>query len=125
MRAFRGRPGLPFLLAAALAAATTATAQTPPTSPIEREPSPPLAPEDLSQISGGQGVHVDLLSNQQLTATSSGNSVTANTIESGDVSFSSGSLQGFSGIGNFVINTGANNNLQGSISVSIVTTPSP
>lgn len=88
------------------------------------EPAP-IAIEDLGEMSGGQGVNVQLLSNQQLTATSSGNSVTAGSIQSGDVAFSANALQGFSGIGNFVINTGANNNLQGSINVSIVTAPNP
>jgi hypothetical protein len=80
----------------------------------------PLASEDLGEIRG-QGLAVEVLSDQQLSATSSGNSVIANTVRSGDITFSGSALSGFSGVGNFVVNTGNNNNLQGAISVNIVT----
>jgi hypothetical protein len=65
------------------------------------------------------------LSSQTMTATNSGNSVTAETIENGDIVLSSGAFSGFSGIGNFVMNTGNNNNLQGSIGVVVIVTPPP
>lgn len=86
-----------------------------------------LSPEDLATINGRQGAasEVTLLSDQDLSATSSGNSITANTVRSGDVSFGAGALSSFSGVGNFVVNTGNNNNLQGAISVSIITAPIP
>ena len=83
----------------------------------------PLDPEALSAISGGTGVNVSVLSNQQLTATTSGNSIEAGSVVSGPVSFSPSALNGFNGVGNFVVNTGANNTLQGAINISIVTAP--
>jgi hypothetical protein len=49
--------------------------------------------------------------------------VNGDTIGSGAVNLGSGAFNGYDGIGNFVINTGHNNNLQGSISVSIAMTP--
>ena len=88
------------------------------------EPPPVLLGlDELSAISGGAAVTVDVLSSQSLSATNSGNSIVAGSVRSGDVSFSENALSGFSGVGNFVINTGANNNLQGSISVNVVSTP--
>lgn len=93
-------------------------------APSIADPAPAaLAPEELDALSGGDAVEVNVLNNQQLTATSSGNTVTAGVISSGDVTFSGEALSGFSGIGNFVVNTGANNVLQGSISVNIVGAP--
>lgn len=65
------------------------------------------------------------MSNQTLTATNSGNTVTAETIENGAITLSSEAFSGFSGIGNFVMNTGNNNNLQGSIGVVVILTPPP
>ena len=56
-----------------------------------------------------------------MPATTSGNSVIATTMHTGDVAFSTSALSGFAGVGNFVINTGNNSNLQGTINVSIVT----
>ncbi len=46
-------------------------------------------------------------------------------VTSGAVNFSDNALSGFRGIGNFVVNTGANNTLQGAINISVVTTPGP
>jgi hypothetical protein len=83
----------------------------------------PLSLEEMDSLNGRQGVTVDVLTTQQLTGSTSGNTVTAGTITSGDVSFSEGALDGFNGVGNFVINTGANNTLQGAINISVVTTP--
>lgn len=83
----------------------------------------PMDLRELSAISGGTGVTVSVLSNQQLTATTSGNSIEAGSVVSGAVNFSPSALNGFSGVGNFVVNTGANNTLQGAINISIVTAP--
>jgi hypothetical protein len=80
-----------------------------------------LAPTDLAARRGGESV-VNATSLQNLTATSAGNSVKADSVESGDVVFDSGALNGFSGVGNFAVNTGANSNVLGSLSVTIVTT---
>lgn len=79
-----------------------------------------LATEDLKAISGGADIHAGILSNQELTATNSDN-VIGGSVQSGDIQFSGQSLGGFSGIGNFVLNTGAQNNLQGSITINVLT----
>lgn len=81
----------------------------------------PMGEADLGAISAGQGVVVEALSNQQLSASNSG-SVEANQVATGNVDFSTGD---YSGIGNFVVNTGNNNNLQGVISVNIATLGDP
>jgi hypothetical protein len=100
-----------------------------PPAPAVAQPqaAAPLSLEDLAAVNGREGAHteVTLLSDQDLSATSSGNSITANTVRSGDVSFGAGALSAFSGVGNFVVNTGNNNNLQGAISVNIITAPIP
>lgn len=75
---------------------------------------------ELAAMSGGES-HVQVLTNQNLNAISSGNTVEAETIGSGGISFSEGALSGFTGVGNFVVNTGHNNTLQGSISVNVIT----
>ena len=100
------------------------------TAPLDLEAtSPPAAPEVMStealESESAQGVDTTVLSEQQLNATNSGNSVIANTMHTGDVAFSTSALSGFAGVGNFVINTGNNSNLQGTINVSIVTTAPP
>ena len=84
-----------------------------------------LSAEEMAAASGGQGVSVEVLTRQQLSGVTTGNTVNAGTLTSGDVTFSADALQGFSGVGNFVINTGANNTLQGAINISIVTAPGP
>ena len=82
-----------------------------------------LNQDALASESGGTDVHVNetnALSQQELTATSTSNSVVGN-ITTGQVTFAPGSLDSFNGIGNFVVNTGANNIVQGSINVTIAT----
>ena len=99
-------------------------APTPATSP----PSAlqPLDPAELHDLNGRQGVVVVVASDQLLKATNSGNSVNANTVGSGGITFAGGAFAGYNGIGNFVMNTGHNNNLQGAITINIVTTgPTP
>ena len=99
------------------------------TAPLDSEALAPPAPEVMStealESESAQGVDTTVLSEQQLNATNSGNSVIANTLHTGDVAFSTSALSGFAGVGNFVINTGNNSNLQGTINVSIVTTAPP
>jgi hypothetical protein len=81
-----------------------------------------LDPASLAELRGGETVVIQS-TNQSLNATNNGNSVTGDTVDSGSLTLGSNAFTGFNGIGNFVVNTGHNNNLQGSISVSIVTTP--
>jgi hypothetical protein len=46
--------------------------------------------------------------------------VNADTVLTGNVTLESGAFNGFNGIGNFVFNTGNNNNLQGTLSVTVL-----
>ena len=116
------------LAAFAMPAATAPAAPAEPSaiSVVAVVPNPPsLSVEEMAATSGGQGITVEVLTRQQLTGATTGNTVNAGTLTSGDVTFGADALQGFSGVGNFVINTGANNTLQGAINISIVTTPGP
>lgn len=82
-----------------------------------------LLPEgELSAYNGGQDAAVQVQATQALSATNSGNSIGGDLV-SGDVSLSDNALDSFNGVGNVVINTGANSNLQGSILVTIVGAP--
>jgi hypothetical protein len=120
------------LLASALAA-SPGLAQ--PLQPEAAVPLPPavsqaddetlLAPEVLQEVSGRENLHMEAISAQELGAHSSGNVVTAGVLTSGSVTFSAQALDGFAGIGNFVVNTGSNNVLQGAISLSVVGAPGP
>jgi hypothetical protein len=88
----------------------------------------PMSQDDLAKMSGGADVQINetnALSKQELTAVSDHNSVHGD-LTTGQVTFAPGSLDNFAGIGNFVVNTGANNILQGTISVSIASgSPTP
>lgn len=116
---------------AGVAVATAVSAQSVPEEaapgPVTTAATPSLAPEpmsldDLDQQHGRQGLtYVKVQSLQALTATNSGNSITANRVDSGDISISDGAFAGFSGIGNFVVNSGHNNNLQGALTINVVT----
>ena len=82
-----------------------------------------LSMEDMDALAGGTGVDIVMITDQTLTAVNSGNTVIGETIGSGQVNLGSGAFSGYSGLGNFVINTGHNNNLQSSMSVSVVLAP--
>lgn len=79
--------------------------------------------EDMESLAGGTGVEVIVITEGTLSAVNSGNTVTGETIGSGMVDIGAGAFSGYSGLGNFVINTGHNNNLQSSMNVSITLTP--
>jgi hypothetical protein len=101
--------------------ATQAWAGTPAPDKPDRAPVP-VADTDLAEISGGTATlppgFSAVLTSQ--SATNSNNLVSAGgNVTSGDVDMGQGALQGFAGIGNFVFNTGHNNNLLGSLSVAI------
>jgi hypothetical protein len=89
-----------------------------------RAPSANLSEEELAAVTGGAADRVQTLTDQNLSGAANGNSLNAESIESGAVNFGANALN-FNGIGNFVINTGNNNVLQGSLSVTIVTAPLP
>ena len=100
------------------------TATAPAATPAE-QPKPAkakMSAEELAGLSGGKTV-VTALTNQDLTAINTGNTITATTVGSGNISLSGGALANFSGVGNFVMNTGHNNNLQSSMSVTVIMAP--
>jgi len=81
--------------------------------------------DDLKSVSGGQSVNNvnEAITNQELMATSANNTiVTGGDFNTGSVSFGANAFSGFNGVGVFVVNTGANSNLQGSIGVTVVPT---
>lgn len=83
----------------------------------------PLSPAELQTLSGGANQANIAVSSQTLSALNSGNQVNAETVLTGNVTLDSGAFNGFNGIGNFVFNTGNNNNLQGTLSVTILAPP--
>lgn len=82
-----------------------------------------MSNDDLSDLAGGTGVTIAAITNQTLTAINTGNSVNGESVTSGDVSIGANAFSGFDGVGNFVINTGHNNNLQSSMNVTVVLAP--
>ena len=76
----------------------------------------------LAELRGGETIVIQNTT-QSLNATNNGNTVTGDTVGSGALNVDRNAFTGFEGIGNFVLNTGHNNNLQGSIGISIVMTP--
>ena len=114
------------VLAGALALANTAAAdELHSAQSLPDEGMTELSLEDMDALAGGTGVDVVLITDQTLTATNTGNTVTGDVVGSGQVNLGSGAFSGYSGLGNFVINTGHNNNLQSSMSVSVVLAPTP
>jgi hypothetical protein len=89
----------------------------------ESTPSLPqaLPASELAATSGGASPVNLALSKQTLTALNTGNQVNGESIVTGNVNVDPSAFNGFNGIGNFVFNTGNNNNLQGSLSVTILT----
>ncbi|MGD9968669.1 MAG: hypothetical protein AB7T59_19280 [Hyphomonadaceae bacterium] len=82
-----------------------------------------LSTEDMAALAGGSGVEIVVDTDQVLTAVNTGNTVSGDVVDSGQVNIGSGAFAGYEGVGNFVINTGHNNNLQSSMNVTIVLTP--
>lgn len=116
------------LFAAGLAFASAASAEEAPSREAAQAEAPAdaeavLSMEDLASLSGGEALDVGVLTNQTLTAINGGNTVSGHTVGSGQINIDAGGLSNFSGLGNFVMNTGHNNNLQSSLNVSIVLAP--
>lgn len=85
------------------------------------EDSSALSTDTLASLSGGaEPVEPKPISLQILTATNSGNAINANTVSSGAITLSGQVLSQATGVGNYVFNTGHNNNLQGSVTVNII-----
>jgi hypothetical protein len=110
------------IFAGSLASAGFASAQEIPSS-APGDVTEVLSMEDMEALAGGTGVDIVTITNQVLTATNTGNTVIGDTVGSGDVNIGADAFSGYSGLGNFVINTGHNNNLQASMNVSVVMAP--
>jgi hypothetical protein len=82
-----------------------------------------LSADDLDALAGGTGVTAAILTEQTLNAFNGGNTVSGDVVGSGQITIGANAFTGYSGVGNFVLNTGHNNNLQSSMSVSIVLAP--
>ncbi len=74
-----------------------------------------LADDDLGNQRGGQGITI---ANQSLSAVTSGGTING-AFTAGAVNLTDNALSNFAGIGNVVINTGAQNNLQSGINLVI------
>lgn len=115
------------LIAAVLASAGIASAEetalTASASPAPADETELMSLEDMEALFGGTAIEVVIDTGQVLTATNTGNTVTGDTVGSGAVTLGSGAFSGYDGIGNFVINTGHNNNLQSSMNISVVLAP--
>lgn len=117
--------GLIFAASLALAPAALADEASPSAAPaLQPADEEVLSLEDLNDYAGGTGVEVIVDTDQVLTAVNSGNTVTGDTVNSGTLNIGSNAFSGFEGVGNFVMNTGHNNNLQSSMDVTVVMTPS-
>jgi len=108
---------LTFLLITDVQAASAATPE------LRQNPKLPaaLADAELSQLSGGASPTGAAVTSQTVSALNANNSVSASSVITGQVSLQPGTFNGFNGIGNFVFNTGNNNNVQGTLSVTILT----
>ncbi|HYD87545.1 MAG TPA: hypothetical protein VEA80_08735 [Vitreimonas sp.] len=117
------------ILAAGLASASFAAAEEGPSaaSVLEQSAGEPelLSMDDMDALAGGTGVDVSVITEGTLTAINTGNTVSGDTVNSGQVNIGSNAFSGYGGLGNFVINTGHNNNLQSNMSVSVVLAPPP
>jgi hypothetical protein len=78
----------------------------------------------LADLSGRGAENTSVaMTEQSLSAVNTGNTINAGSLISGSISLQDSALSGFSGIGNIMMNTGANNNLQSTMSVTIIVTP--
>jgi hypothetical protein len=82
---------------------------------VSTPPETTLADGDLIELRGGQAI---VVGNQTLTAISNGNAFNGNYV-AGSIALTDNALSNFNGLGNLVINTGAQNNLQSAMNVTI------
>lgn len=88
--------------------------------------SAPLSSDDLGATTGGSNLSIyGAVTDQTLQATTTDNTISTagGAITNGPVTVQPNAFSGFSGIGNFVMNTGNQNNVQGSLNVTIVMAP--
>jgi len=81
----------------------------------------PLDAGGLTNARGGANVTFEgAITNQDLSAVNTGNAISAAQVINGQVSIGPGAFSGFTGVGNFLMNTGNQNNIQGSLSINVV-----
>ena len=91
-------------------------------SGLDTAAGPPVL-DDLSAVRGGAGSSSQAITDQTIGAVNAGNQISAGPMSNGAVSIDSNAFSGFSGVGNFMMNTGNQNNLESTLSVTIVGTP--
>lgn len=74
-----------------------------------------LSPEELNSMSSGNQIAIN---NQALIAENTGNTINGD-YTAGDVNFSDDAFSSFNGLGNIVVNTGAQSSLQAGMSITI------
>ena len=79
-----------------------------------------ISSDEMESLAGGTGIGPAVITAQNLNAINTGNTVSGVVVGSGEINIDSSAFSNFNGVGNFVLNTGHNNNLQSSLSVSIV-----
>lgn len=95
-------------------ASVAAPAAAAPALPSDTE-SDAVADDDLLLLRGGETI---VVGNQTLTAISNGNAFNGNYV-AGNIALTDNALSNFNGIGNVLMNTGAQNNLQSAMNVTI------
>lgn len=82
------------------------------------------APLDASGLGGARGgsnvTFNGAVTVQDLSAINTGNAISAASVSTGAVSIGSNAFSGFNGVGNFLMNSGNQNNIQGSLSINVV-----
>ena len=117
---------MPFTLAAAPVAAqqtggeenmapATSTSKAQPLAAEGQSESPMLSMNELDEMRGGTQIAIN---NQLLNAENTGNTINGD-FTAGDVSLADNAFSNFSGLGNFVFNTGAQSSLQAGMSITI------
>src|SRR5262245_31261743 len=96
------------VFAAGLASAGLARAEeVPPSSEVQLAAGETelLSSDDLQSLAGGTGVDVHVITEGTLDAVNSGNSVSGDVVGSGQIEIGADAFAGYSGLGNFVINS--------------------
>ncbi len=82
---------------------------------VTSETDTAISDADLTDMRGGQAI---VIGTQTLTAVNSGSVLNGN-YTAGSIALSDNALSNFNGLGNVLINTGAQNNLQSAMNVTI------
>jgi hypothetical protein len=81
----------------------------------------PVSGSGLGGTRGGTDITFNgAMTNQDLNAVNTGNTINAAALTNGPVTIGTNAFSGFNGVGNFIMNTGNQNNIQGTLSVSVL-----